>query len=180
MFHASADNKVAFQIETSLIFKTFLILGFQLSLVFGICLWVILMSRKAAFANSQFMGVTFNEGTNSRGELDLQPDDTSPGLQVLTSVCIASMFAIVLTSSPPNLGFHYDDNNEPNAWASAGDDHAQHGRKRRLKSSSVNYSDHLRSWRNRPLLWTGFLWIRYLSVLRPHRSDITQASDAIH
>ena len=57
------------------------------------------MSRKAAFANSQFMGVTFNEGTNTRGELDLQPDDTSPGLQVLTCVCIASMFAMVFTSS---------------------------------------------------------------------------------
>ena len=89
MFHASTDRKVGFQMETSLIFKTFLILGFQLSLVFGICLWVIKMSRKAAFANSKFMGVTFNEGTNSRGELDLQPDDTSPGLQALTWACIA-------------------------------------------------------------------------------------------
>ena len=98
MFHACTDRKVGFQMETSLIFKTFLILGFQLSLVFGICLWVIKMSRKAAFANSKFMGVTFNEGTNSKGELDLQPDDTSPGLQALTWACIASMFAMVFTS----------------------------------------------------------------------------------
>ena len=98
MFHASTEKKVGFQMETSLIFKTFLILGFQLSLVFGICLWVIKMSRKASFANSKFMGVTFNKGTNSRGELDLQPDDTSPGLQALTWACIASMFAMVFTS----------------------------------------------------------------------------------
>jgi FtsH-binding integral membrane protein len=85
--------------ETSLIFKTFVILGFQLSLVFGICLLVIKMSRRAASEKSQFMGITFSELTNSRGELDLQPDDTSAGLQILTWVWIASMFAMVYTQS---------------------------------------------------------------------------------
>ena len=45
------------------------------------------------------MGITFSERTNSRGELDLQPDDTSAGFQVLTWVWIASMFAMVYTQS---------------------------------------------------------------------------------
>ena len=85
--------------ETSLIFKTFVILGFQLTLVFGICLFVIKMSRTAASKGSQFMGITFSERTNSKGELDLQPDDTSAGLQILTWVWIASMFAMVYTQS---------------------------------------------------------------------------------
>jgi len=82
---------------TSLIFKTFVILGFQLTLVFGICLFVIKMSRTAASKGSRFMGISFSERTNSKGELDLQPDDTSAGLQILTWVWIASMFAMVFT-----------------------------------------------------------------------------------
>ena len=79
-------------VETSLIFKTFVILGFQLALVFGVCLWVITMSRKAASEKKPFFGVTFSEGTNSRGELDLQPVEVGSGLQMLTFINMASLF----------------------------------------------------------------------------------------
>lgn len=85
--------------DTSLIFKTFLILGSQLTLVFGVCLFVIKRSRRAAANNQQFLGVTFTEETNSSGELDLQPDDTSFGLQALTFVFVISMFAMVFSAS---------------------------------------------------------------------------------
>ena len=85
--------------ETSLIFKTFLILGSQLALVFGICLFVIKRSRQAAANGRQFLGVTFTEETNSRGELDLQPSDTGTGLHVLTSAMIVSMFAMVFAAN---------------------------------------------------------------------------------
>ena len=86
-------------VETSLIFKTFLILGSQLALVFGICLFVIKRSRQAAANGRQFLGVIFTEETNSRGELDLQPSDTGTGLHVLTSAMIVSMFAMVFAAN---------------------------------------------------------------------------------
>ncbi|GIR63581.1 MAG: hypothetical protein CM15mP68_2470 [Pseudomonadota bacterium] len=70
--------------EISLIFKTFLILGSQLALVFGICLFVIKRSRQAAANGRQFLGVTLPR-KQIRGELDLQPSDTGTGLHVLTS-----------------------------------------------------------------------------------------------
>ena len=85
-------------VETSLIFKTFVILGFQLALVFGVCLWVITMSRKAASEKKPFFGVTFSEDTNARGELDLQPVEVGSGLQILTYINIASLFAMVITA----------------------------------------------------------------------------------
>ena len=88
------------------------------------------MARKAAFANSKFMGVTFNKGTNSKGELDLQPDDTSPGLQALTWACIASMFAMVFTSSISlTWGFVTMTITSLTLGPVLGNDHAQHGRK---------------------------------------------------
>ena len=80
-------------------FKTFLILGSQLALVFGICLFVIKRSRQAAANGRQFLGVTFTEETNSRGELDLQPSDTGTGLHVLTSAMIVSLFAMVFAAN---------------------------------------------------------------------------------
>jgi len=84
--------------ETSLIFKTFLILGFQLSLVFGICLLVIRMSRRAASANRRFLGVSFTEGVNSKGELDLQPVEEGSGLMVLTCMNIVSLVAMAISA----------------------------------------------------------------------------------
>ena len=85
--------------ETSLVFKTFVILGFQLSLVFGICLSVIRMSRRAASANRRFLGLSFTEGVNSKGELDLQPVEEGSGLTVLTCVSVVSMLAMAIFSS---------------------------------------------------------------------------------
>lgn len=84
--------------ETSLIFKTLLILGFQLSLVFGICLLVIRMSRRAASANRRFLGVSFTEGVNSKGELDLQPVEEGSGLMVLTCMNIVSLVAMAISA----------------------------------------------------------------------------------
>lgn len=84
--------------ETSLIFKTLLIIGFQLSLVFGICLLVIRMSRRAASANRRFLGVSFTEGVNSKGELDLQPVEEGSGLMVLTCMNIVSLVAMAISA----------------------------------------------------------------------------------
>ena len=86
-------------LETSLITKTFLILGSQLSLVFGICLLVIKKSRLAASEKRQFLGVSFTEGVNEKGELDLQPIEEGSGLKHLTTICIIAMILMVVSSS---------------------------------------------------------------------------------
>ena len=84
--------------ESSLIFKTFLILGSQLFIVFAICLLVIKRARLASEIGDTVLGVSFTRETNSSGELNLQPTEESRGLQALTTVCICSMLAMVLFS----------------------------------------------------------------------------------
>ena len=84
--------------ESSLIFKTFVILGSQLFLVFAICLFVINRARLASETGTSLLGVTFTRETNSKGELDLQPAEESLGLQVLTWISIISMLAMVFLS----------------------------------------------------------------------------------
>jgi len=57
--------------ETSLFFKTFVVFGSQLSLVFGICYYFIYGARKAALAGEPFYGAVFEKRYNKNGELDL-------------------------------------------------------------------------------------------------------------
>ena len=57
--------------ETSLFFKTFVVFGSQLSLVFGICYYFIYGARKATLAGEPFYGAVFEKRYNKNGELDL-------------------------------------------------------------------------------------------------------------
>ena len=57
--------------ETSLFFKTFVVFGSQLSLVFGICYYFIYGARKAALAGEPFYGAVFEKRYNKNGEIDL-------------------------------------------------------------------------------------------------------------
>ena len=57
--------------ETSLFFKTFVVFGTQLSLVFGICYYFIYGARKATLAGEPFYGAVFEKKYNKNGELDL-------------------------------------------------------------------------------------------------------------
>ena len=57
--------------ETSLFFKTFVVFGTQLSLVFGICYYFIYGARKATLAGEPFYGAFFEKKYNKNGELDL-------------------------------------------------------------------------------------------------------------
>ena len=57
--------------ETSLFFKTFVVFGSQLSLVFGICYHFIQGARECALAGEPFFGAVFEKRYNKNGELDL-------------------------------------------------------------------------------------------------------------
>jgi len=57
--------------ETSLFFKTFVVFGSQLSIVFSICYLFIYSARKATIEGRPFLGATFEKKFNKRGELDL-------------------------------------------------------------------------------------------------------------
>ena len=57
--------------ETSLFFKTFVVFGSQLSLVFGICYHFIQRARECALAGEPFFGAVFEKRYNKNGELDL-------------------------------------------------------------------------------------------------------------
>ena len=57
--------------ETSLFFKTFVVFGTQLSLVFVICYYFIYGARKATLAGEPFYGAVFEKKYNKNGELDL-------------------------------------------------------------------------------------------------------------
>jgi len=58
-------------VETSLFFKTFVVFGSQLSLVFGICYHFIQGARESALAGESFYGAVFEKRYNKNGELDL-------------------------------------------------------------------------------------------------------------
>ena len=57
--------------ETSLFFKTFVVFGSQLSLIFGICYHFIQVARECALAGEPFFGAVFEKRYNKNGELDL-------------------------------------------------------------------------------------------------------------
>ena len=57
--------------ETSLFFKTFVVFGSQLSLVFGFCYLFIYSIRKATLEGRPFFGANFAIKYNAKGELDL-------------------------------------------------------------------------------------------------------------
>jgi FtsH-binding integral membrane protein len=57
--------------ETTLFFKTFIVFGSQLSLIFGICYLIIFQARKAILEKQPFFGVNMEARYNSKGELDL-------------------------------------------------------------------------------------------------------------
>ena len=57
--------------ETSLFFKTFVVFGSQLSLIFGICYYFIQGARESALAGEPFFGAVLEKRYNKNGELDL-------------------------------------------------------------------------------------------------------------
>jgi len=57
--------------ETSLFFKTFVVFGSQLSLVFGFCYLFIYSIRKSTLEGRPFFGANFAIKYNAKGELDL-------------------------------------------------------------------------------------------------------------
>lgn len=65
--------------ETSLIFKTFLILSSQLAIVFGVAYRFVLRCRRAFRAGEPFRGIKFTESVNEAGELDLVPGKMNRG-----------------------------------------------------------------------------------------------------
>ena len=59
--------------ESSLYFKTALILTIQLGIIFVGCYYFIKKARDAYLQNIPFFGIHFDGKDNSRGELDLIP-----------------------------------------------------------------------------------------------------------
>ena len=64
--------------ETSLLFKTALILTTQLGMIFAGCFFVIASAKKAYMAGRPFFGIEYIGQKNSRGELDLIPIAQAP------------------------------------------------------------------------------------------------------
>ena len=59
--------------ETTLLFKTLLILSFQLGIVLFVCLYCLNGARKAYENNTSFLGMLFRGSVNMKGQLDLIP-----------------------------------------------------------------------------------------------------------
>ena len=64
--------------ETSLYFKTALILATQLAIIFVGCFFLISAAKKAYMKGRLFFGIEFIGRKNSRGELDLIPIEQAP------------------------------------------------------------------------------------------------------
>ena len=62
--------------ETTLLFKTTLILTFELSIAFGLCIYFLKAAKKAALSGKDFFGIHFTHAVNMNNELDLIPDPT--------------------------------------------------------------------------------------------------------
>ena len=60
-------------IETSLLFKTLVILSSQLGLVLILCFYCLNMAKKAYENDTSFMGLKFRGSVNMKGKLDLIP-----------------------------------------------------------------------------------------------------------
>ena len=59
--------------ETTLLFKTLVILSAQLSIVLFTCLYCLNGARKAYENNTSFLGMFFRGSVNMKGQLDLIP-----------------------------------------------------------------------------------------------------------
>ena len=62
--------------ETTLLFKTTLILTFELSIAFGLCIYFLKAAKKLAIAGKPFLGIHFRHSVNMNNEIDLIPDAT--------------------------------------------------------------------------------------------------------
>ena len=65
-------------VETTLLFKTMLILCSQLSIILGVCFYCIREARKAYENNTSFAGIYFRGSMNMNKQLDLVPYTPSP------------------------------------------------------------------------------------------------------
>ena len=68
--------------ETTLLFKTLVILSGELFLMLSVCFYCLNKARKAYESNSSFLGLYFRGAVNMKGQLDLIPygkvSDTFP------------------------------------------------------------------------------------------------------
>ena len=62
--------------ETTLLFKTTLILTFELSIAFGLCIYFLKAAKKLAMSGKPFLGIHFRHAVNMNNEIDLIPDPT--------------------------------------------------------------------------------------------------------
>ena len=62
--------------ETTLLFKTTLILTFELSIAFGLCIYFLKAAKKLAIVGKPFLGIHFRHSVNMNNEIDLIPDAT--------------------------------------------------------------------------------------------------------
>ena len=62
--------------ETTLLFKTMIILTFELSIAFGLCMYSLKAAKRAALAGKPFFGIDFNLAVNMKNEIDLIPDSS--------------------------------------------------------------------------------------------------------
>ena len=62
--------------ETTLLFKTTLILSFELSIAFGLCIYFLKAAKKLAIVGKPFLGIHFRHSVNMNNEIDLIPDAT--------------------------------------------------------------------------------------------------------
>ena len=60
--------------ETTLLFKTTLILTFELSIAFGLCIYFLKAAKKLAIVGKPFLGIHFRHSVNMNNEIDLIPD----------------------------------------------------------------------------------------------------------
>ena len=60
--------------ETTLLFKTTLILTFELSIAFGLCIHFLKAAKKLAIVGKPFLGIHFRHSVNMNNEIDLIPD----------------------------------------------------------------------------------------------------------
>ena len=60
-------------VETSLIFKTLVVLSSQLGIVLMMCFYCLNRAKKAYENNTTFMGLLFRGSVNMKGKLDLIP-----------------------------------------------------------------------------------------------------------
>ena len=62
--------------ETTLLFKTTLILTFELSIAFGLCIYFLKAAKKLSMSGKPFLGIHFRHSVNMNNEIDLIPDAT--------------------------------------------------------------------------------------------------------